>query len=169
MQIASCNHFDVTTNESFKFKHPFCMMVAGPSRSGKTQWVIDLLREKETRIHPVPLKIVYCYAHWQPKYGELKSFAPSTHFNKGLPYASFFKQLEHCIIVIDDLMEVAMKDPNVMSIFTEGSHHRNVSVLFLSQNIFHQGKHSRTMSLNVQYMVLFKNARDKAQVQTLAK
>jgi hypothetical protein len=66
-------------------------------------------------------------------------------------------------------MDVAMKDPNVMSIFTEGSHHRNVSVLFLSQNIFHQGKHSRTMSLNVQYMVLFKNARDKAQVQTLAR
>ena len=66
-------------------------------------------------------------------------------------------------------MEVAMKDPNVMSIFTEGSHHRNVSVLFLLQNIFHQGKHSRTMSLNVQYMVLFKNARDKAQIQTLGR
>ena len=66
-------------------------------------------------------------------------------------------------------MDVAMKDPAIMSMFTEGSHHKSVSVIFLSQNIFHQGKHSRTMSLNVQYMVIFKNVRDKAQIQTLAR
>ena len=161
--------FNVTTTTEFKFKHPFCMMVAGPSRSGKTQWVAKLLQERQKRIYPIPGRIVYCYAHWQDKYTELKNSAPSTHFNKGLPHAYFLKQLENCVIVIDDLMDVAMKEPAVMSIFTEGSHHKNVSVIFLSQNIFHQGKHSRTMSLNVQYMILFKNARDRVQVQTLAR
>ena len=29
----------------FQFKHPFCMMVAGPSRSGKTHWVANLLKK----------------------------------------------------------------------------------------------------------------------------
>ena len=80
---------DITKKSSFKFKHPFCMMVAGPSRSGKTQWVINLLRTRRERMQPVPKRIVYCYAHWQPKYDELKAFEPSTHFNKGLPYAFF--------------------------------------------------------------------------------
>ena len=39
-------------SEPFKFKHPFCMMVAGPSRSGKTQWVVKLLKERRERIDP---------------------------------------------------------------------------------------------------------------------
>ena len=161
--------FKATTNPNFKFKHPFCMMIAGPSRSGKTQWTMNLLRAKDDRIEPSPDKIVYCYMHWQQHYEGLRQFAPDTQFHEGLPHAHFLKELENCVVVLDDLMDVAMKEPAIMSIFTEGSHHRNVSVIFLSQNIFHQGKHSRTMSLNVQYMVLFKNARDQSQIQTLAR
>ena len=161
--------FKASTNPNFKFKHPFCMMIAGPSRSGKTQWVMNLLRQKDESIEPPPEKIVYCYMHWQQHYEGLRQFSPSTQFHEGLPHAHFLKELENCVIIIDDLMDVAMKEPAIMSIFTEGSHHRNVSVIFLSQNIFHQGKHSRTMSLNVQYMVLFKNARDQSQIQTLAR
>ena len=107
--------------------------------------------------------------HWQPHYDELRQFAPNTQFRQGLPQAYFLEQLENCVIILDDLMDLAMKQPAILSIFTEGSHHRNVSVIFLSQNVFHQGKHSRTMSLNVQYMVLFKNARDQSQIQTLAR
>ena len=37
------------------------------------------------------------------------------------------------------------------------------------QNLFHQGKGSRSISLNSHYLVLFKNPRDKLQVLTLAK
>ena len=164
------DNFEVTMNPNFKFKHPFCMMVAGPSRSGKTHWVMNLLKAKSVRIDPLPSDpVVYCYMHWQPHYDEIQSFAPNTRFRQGLPTAYFIKSLENCVVILDDLMDAAMKDLNIMSMFTEGSHHRKVSVIFLSQNIFHQGKHSRTMSLNVQYMVLFKNARDQSQIQTLAR
>ena len=34
----------VSSTHPFKFKHPFCMMVTGPSRSGKTHWVLRLLQ-----------------------------------------------------------------------------------------------------------------------------
>ena len=37
------------------------------------------------------------------------------------------------------------------------------------QNIFHQGKGSRNVSLNSHYLVLFKNPQDKLQILTLAK
>ena len=53
--------------------------------------------------------------------------------------------------------------------FTQGSHHRNLSVIYLVQNLFHQGKGNRDISLNCHYLVIFKNPRDKLQILTLAK
>ena len=131
---------------------------------------MNLLKTKKERIYPLPAdSIVYCYMHWQPHYDELQHFAPNTRFKQGLPSANFIKSLENCVVILDDLMDSAIKDPNTMSMFTEGSHHRNASVIFLSQYIFYQGKHHRTVSLNGQYMVFFKNARDQSQIQTFAR
>ena len=38
--------------ESFEFKHPFGMLVAGPTQSGKTQWTVKFLKERNQRIDP---------------------------------------------------------------------------------------------------------------------
>ena len=45
----------------------------------------------------------------------------------------------------------------------------NISVIFVTQNIFSQEKYSRTISLNCQYLILTKNPRDKLQLIILAK
>ncbi len=37
------------------------------------------------------------------------------------------------------------------------------------QNLFDKGRSHRTVSLNTQYMVLFKNPRDKSQIEVLAR
>ena len=63
----------------------------------------------------------------------------------------------------------ASKDKRIVNLFTRGSHHRNLSVIYIVQNLFHQGKGSRSRSLNSHYLVLFKNPRDKLQILTLAK
>jgi len=57
----------------------------------------------------------------------------------------------------------------VANLFTKGSHHRNVSVVYLAQNLFPKNKFARTMSLNAHYMVLFKNPTDATQFATLAR
>ena len=36
--------------ESFKFKHPFGMLVAGPTQSGKTQWTVKFLKSLQNII-----------------------------------------------------------------------------------------------------------------------
>ena len=57
------------------------------------------------------------------------------------------------LIILDDLLnEVYSKD--VCDLFTKGSHHRNISVLLLTQNLFHQGINCRDISLNAKYLVL---------------
>ena len=70
--------------------------------------------------------------------------------------------------MFDDQMIDASKDKRIVSLFTRGSHHRNLSVIYIVQNLFHQGKASGSKSLN-HYLVLFKNPRDKLQILTLAK
>ena len=63
----------------------------------------------------------------------------------------------------------ALRDKRIVNLFTRGSHHRNLSVIYFIQNLFHQGKNSRSISLNSYYLVLFKNPWDKLQILTLAK
>lgn len=50
-----------------------------------------------------------------------------------------------------------------------GSHHNNISVIYLVQNLFHKSKEQRTISLNAHYIILFKNPRDMNQITHLAK
>ena len=66
------------------------------------------------------------------------------------------------------MSEVGNSD-KVVDLFTKGSHHRNLSVVLILQNLFHRGKAMRTVSLNAHYMVLFKNPRDASQITHLAK
>jgi len=78
-----------------------------------------------------------------------------------------FDGSEPALLIIDDLMQET--DETVASFFTKGSHHRNVSVVYLAQNLFPKNKFARTISLNAHYMVLFKNPRDATQFANLAR
>ena len=80
---------------------------------------------------------------------------------------ALFESTTRNLIVIDNLM--AETDERVTTLFTKKSHHRNTSVLYLVQNLFHKNKESRTISLNSQYMVVFKNPRDASQMLHLAR
>ena len=113
-------------------------------------------------IQPPPENIVYCYGEYQPIFNEY----PYVTFNEGLPDVSQFDG-KPTLLIIDDLMSET--NDSVSNIFTKVSHHRNVSIMYLSQNLFYRSKQNRTMSLNAHYIVLFKNPRDANQVATLAR
>jgi len=57
----------------------------------------------------------------------------------------------------------------IVDLFTKGSHHNNLIVIVISQNLFHQSHEQRDISLNVNYIVVFKNPRDRAQIRHLAR
>lgn len=76
---------------------------------------------------------------------------------------------DYVVLVLDDVMQEAFASVEIMSLFTINCHHRNMSVIFMTQNIFPPGKCARTISLNCHYIILFKTKRDKLQVQTLGK
>ena len=57
----------------------------------------------------------------------------------------------------------------MLILFTQGSHHKNITVIFINHNIFDQGKNARTIALNVKYIVLFSNPRDNLQISYLGR
>ena len=145
------------------FKHPFTAIVAGPTGCGKTQFTFRLIENADNMIQPAPTKIYYCYSEYQ----SLFSKYPHIIFNEGLPDIREFDGRQPTLLVIDDLMQET--NDTVANIFTKISHHRNISVLYLTQNLFPKNKHARTISLNSHYIVLFKNPRDAGQFAVLAR
>ena len=73
------------------------------------------------------------------------------------------------VIVIDDLFAESSKQQNFNNLFTKIARHRNVTVIFITQNMFHQGGQYRTRNLNVHYLVLFKNPRDSTAIDFIAR
>ena len=67
------------------------------------------------------------------------------------------------------MMTACKDDDRVTKLFSIGSHHKNLSIFYLVQNLFHQGKETRNISLNTHYLIAFKNPRDNQQVRVLAR
>ena len=99
---------------------------------------------------------------------KLRDLPKSVVLSEGLKGIHDIDSSEINLLILDDLMDEASGDAEVSELFTKGSHHRNLSVVFITQNLFHQGKKMRTISLNAHYFVLFKNPRDAAQIRHLA-
>ena len=146
-----------------RWKHPFTCIVAGPTGCGKTTFVARLLRNASAMIDPPPEQITWYYGQWQSAYESLD--IPKLRLEEGLPKS--FDTGKRNVVVLDDLM--AETDGRVTELFTKKSHHSNTSVIYLVQNLFPKNKESRTISLNAQYMVVFKNPRDASQLTHLAK
>ena len=83
--------------------------------------------------------------------------------------ADYLDVSQRNLIVLDDLMDQSGKDKRIADLFTKGSHHRNLAIIYIVQNIFHQGKEMRNINLNAHYIVLFKSPRDKQQISMVAR
>jgi hypothetical protein len=109
----------------------------------------------------------------QPSYFDMMRTIPGIEFNQGIPEdianADYLDVSQRNLMVLDDLMAQSGKDKRIADLCTKGSHHRNLSIIYSVQNIFHQGKEMRNISLNANYIVLFKSPRDKQQISMLAR
>ncbi len=151
-----------------KLTHPSTMLVSGPTGCGKTQFVVRLILEE--MFYPKPQRIIWFYSEWQPLYDHLQSIKSNIEFEKELTqtiYTSLDSKVRN-LIILDDQMSKVGDNVLLSQLFTEGSHHRNLTVIYLVQNLFDKGKCQRTVNLNSNYKVLFKNPQDKSQIKIIA-
>ena len=142
------------------------------SACGKTTFVKDLLQHHGTRIQPTIQRIVWLYKRWQPLYTIIESTVkPRVEFIQGIPSDldddDFFDYRVNNLLVLDDLFAEAGKDKRITGLFTEGSHHRSLSVIAITQNLY--GTKDPTQRRNSHYLVIFKTSIDAQAIMTLAR
>ena len=136
------------------------MLVSGPTGVGKTVFVQKMLQAH--LFDTPPERIVWAYGEWQESYTQF----PYTYIQGLSNLDQVMEQVQgpQCLVV-DDLM--GEDTDTLQQWFTKKSHHRNVSIIYIVQNLF--DKQQRTISLNAHYVVLFKNPRDASQIGVLAR
>ena len=145
---------------TIKFLANHNTIVFGQTGAGKTQFILKVIERK--LIEPFPKNIFYMYGVEQ----DFMQNYPNITFIKGLDFTKV-NTSEPSMLVVDDLLLDINKE--VASAFILGSHHRKISLFFISQNLFPNCNTFRLMSANSHYYVLFHNQRNFRQVHTLAR
>lgn len=163
---------------------PFCLIVAASSNSGKTRLVVDLLTEHYIMFdHPVS-EVVWCYhrnAFDDNLFSHLKTnMNVDVRFIEGFPETdlaagNLFKanQSKLKCIVLDDIVPSAVKSPVFTDLFTVLSHHQNLIVIAILQNLHANTSTQRQLMnniiRNVSYIALFPDRRQMNACKQIAR
>lgn len=150
-----------------RFQAPFTALIAGPSQSGKSFFAFNLIKYRKELIRGDIGSVLYCLPEGQKiKVPDFIESDQKVVFHEGLPDFEEFNSGDPILIIIDDMMSDT--NSKILNLFTRHSHHRNLSIMFIVQNIFFGGsKLFRTISLNCQYICVLKNPRDYKQIEVL--
>ena len=168
-----------------RFQIPSNMMIVGPTSSGKTTWLKNLLNYKKEYFNVEPEMMILFYKEHQKIYDEMENIMnDGKTTEKNFPVFKKFKNPPRSVEELKDIFMTYPKSvpkvvifddyldevgPPLKYLFTVLTHHYNCFTIFLSQTLFDKAKELRTLSINTQYMVLFNNPRDRMSISQLAK
>lgn len=148
-----------------RLSNPFCMLVAGSSQTGKTQWVHNLLKQSSQVYRKKPGPVHFYFREWQPLFDKM----PHASFHKEMPTMESLKNAawQNATVIIDDMIHHVNKD--TAELFTVGSSRYGVNLILITQNLFDKSPYFRTISLNCRYFCIRKNPRDSSSISRFAK
>ena len=160
------------------------MIIAASTNSGKTLLARDLITN-HYRMFDKPLDEVVFLYHQHGRDDELFKYLKDNlnvpiRFVEGFPASDIIegklfksdKKASKCLI-LDDVVGTALRSPIFIDLFTVMSHHDNISVIAIMQNL-----HAETASMrqvmnniirNVSYLVLFPDRRQLATIRQIAR
>ena len=115
-----------------ELQHPFTCIIAGPSGCGKTSLTKAIIQNQ--LIEPKPTKLVWLYAEDQLIYKSLEGI----EFIQGIPddLEVRFDWYYNNLLIIDDLMIRFQNDDRLTRLFSVGSYHWKLSIIFIVHNLF---------------------------------
>ena len=162
-------------------KTPFNMIISGSSGSGKTTKLVKLLQYKDIMLDSSTSQVLFCYSEWQDSYEVLNQLKVVDQFYKGIPTQEELMSMlsdtglgnltskPHQILILDDLVS-QIQDDLLAKLFTVYGHHRNVSIILVTQALFNPRVNKfNVLQENVHYLLLSKSPRDNSKVIYLAK
>ena len=147
------------------FCQPARIIIAGSSNSGKTQLTTNLALKYADKFET----IIVCGV----SYHDLQTSSISCEVKVFTDIVSPFDYVDDdnkqrgLLYILDDCFLEASQNKYVVDAFTKGRH-SNISIIFITQNLFFSGRHARNISLNASHYILTKN-RDRGQVEVLGR
>lgn len=148
-----------------KLEIPFTCIIAGAIGSGKKSHSYSRFFRMENRCL-VPnrnLQFIYCYYIYQKLYGDVKTSLLHNGFYEGIlskdDLEAWGAELGMKVLVLAERLQKAAKNPNIVDLFCQYSHHLHFSTCFVIQNLF--AERIRSLSLYTHYFILLKNHRDQ--------
>ncbi|CAB3977067.1 Hypothetical predicted protein [Paramuricea clavata] len=154
------------------------MTICGPTQSGKTHKIVEVIDHIDDVIQPTTDKLLYLYTAKQPSYDKIKEIIcdKSTTLalkicefidcTKGIPTIADIKPKfgDATLMVLDDLMVLAMTTKenadNLNNLASHHSHHLNISVMFVCQNLNYGSGKLHNVQINSMYHLVFNNRTD---------
>ena len=158
-----------------RFRCPSTAILSGPSNSGKTTLVYEILKHARHIFHDPRCiqNVIFFYKQWQNIY-DIMQQELKIDFINSVPTIDVLKEKTQeasgdggSIVIIDDFMQELTKDVSVL--FSTLSHHLNIVVFLMTQNLFSKNPVFRDISLNATYNIIFKNPRDASQISYFAR
>ena len=152
-----------------RLRVPFSFIGAGCSGSGKTSLVKFILLNQKYLLTQEFTKIFWlCRFAQKDLQKELGTLLPITFLTPGI-----IPEIEDIVsqcsagdigcLVIDDMMTQGASSSVVNELFVAGRH-LNLSIFFLTQNLFSTGTYSRNIRLNTNYLAIFRPIHDRRQI-----
>ena len=185
-------HFDV------RYKHPFNMVISGPTRSGKTTWVETLLIHRSEFLNAAfdyiniflgtTLEANSMASAVRDKYGasrvrvvdDIKERYDGDVKKMKREFPKLFVEMFRSmsgkgLIIFDDLMSELNECDVLEPLFTKWSSHYDISTIHITQNVGYVGsggKQQGTAKIvyrNTKYLLLYHNPMDKSVFEFVGK
>lgn len=149
--------------DELKLISPFACFVVGCTGSGKSVSVLDWLKNSDKVFKTKFTKIYYFYGSCHQ---DIFNDSKLRHviFSNDLNTMEKLIQKPHkppgILIILDDLMNVTGGSEIFQNLYTKGSHHLNISVINIIQNIFYKSPIFVTLKENSQYIFIKKHVNE---------
>ena len=156
------------TSTEIQLTTPVRWFCIGPSGAGKTAFLKRLLTELDTVFDQPTNNIIYCFSSYQPLYDQIKEKCPKVIFVQGFPAYLEDQYLSdpsrHDLLILDDLIDIVSDSQLLCNAYIGNSHHKNYSVITVTQNLYYKSKYLRTCSLQCSGFIFFRCLRDQSMI-----
>ena len=171
--ISQLHDFD---ENELKFQTPCSICVSGPSQSGKSQWIVKLIQNRQKLFTVSFLELYYCVPenvsfNPNPIFEEIKKAYPNAKLIFGLPDVTKLNlnfDSTPKLLIIDDLMTEFLNSFQMVKLLSVEVHHCNITTIFTLHNLFAPSKFGRTITRNINYKVLFSNRLDLKEIRNVS-
>lgn len=155
-------------NYDLTLKHPARFIIYGPSGTGKSTFIEKLIQNQKS-LFGFSFDVIFINNGLENENHNIQNISTINYINN-IDNAFIHGLNENLknLLIIEDNMNKVTNDPIISDLFTKYSHHKNLTIILVLQNLFPKSKYMRDISTNATYIILMNNPRENLQIKTLS-